>query len=140
MRPLLVIKLAVLLVYCRFLTFAPVRIWTSWLRFSRVDVLERRPVGGDLPSELWMIPGYIERLSRFAPWSNRCLPAAVATAIELRNRGLPSLLVLGVRWLGTGEHTLGRRIDAHAWLYVGAKVVCGRQGVNGHQVMVAWRI
>lgn len=140
MQPLLAVKLVGLLVYCRVLTLAPVHSWTSWLQLSRVDPFTARPTGGALPSELWIISGYIERLSRFAPWKNRCLPAAVATAIELRRRGFQSLLVLGVRWHGVGGRALERPIDAHAWLYVGNSVVCGRDGINGHTVLAAWLV
>lgn len=85
-----------------------------------------------------MVPGYLERLSRFAPWRNRCLPAAVAAALELRRNGVRSVLVLGVRWNRGGVSIPGSNISAHAWLYVGRSVVCGREGLDEHRALVAW--
>lgn len=139
MRPILALELSCILIFCRIITLAPVRVWTSLLQLSIEDHVSATSELYVLPEPLWVIPGYIERLSRFVPWTNRCLPAAVATGIALRWRGQKSLLVLGARLRCASDHSSTPAVNAHAWLCVGSTIVCGRKGIYGHGVLAAWR-
>lgn len=138
LRTVLALRLAGLLLYCRLLTLMPVQLWTSWLGFQRLTGVGHSISSPDFPDYLWTVPGYVEKISMYAPWRNRCLPAAVATAIELRRLGVRSILVLGVQWqppkAGAGVSIL----TAHAWLCVGRMIVCGREGLKRHIPLVAW--
>lgn len=57
--------------------------------------------------------------ARRLPWAPACLEQALAAALMLRRRGVPSRLCIGV---ATGD---GRGFRAHAWLTAAGGTVCG---------------
>lgn len=61
-----------------------------------------------------------------------CLPQAIAAKWMLRRRGLSSTLYLGLR---KGE---GLKLNAHAWLRVGDKILTGRAESFNHQVITTF--
>lgn len=60
----------------------------------------------------------IEWASRHTPWRSNCLAKALAGRAMLARRGVPAALVLGVK-------RSGERLEAHAWLYAGERIVTG---------------
>jgi hypothetical protein len=62
-------------------------------------------------------------LSRRLPWRCQCLEQALAAQIMLRRRNIPHTLYLGAR-LQQG------RLEAHAWVRCGGRLVTGDTGEN----------
>lgn len=141
-RAFALLWLLLLLIFCRVITLLPVKRWTSMLGFTLVDSSAHCKVAAtDFPSDLWFVPGYLEKLSSWAPWSNRCLPAAVAAGIALRHYRVSSRLVLGAR-LEVSSLAQNRKVElvAHAWLVVGGQVVCGRAGMSQDCALASWNL
>jgi len=61
----------------------------------------------------------IPRMGARVPWKGTCLVQALAAQHWLGRRGIASEIVLGAR--KTGD----KRIDAHAWLKAGDRIVVG---------------
>jgi hypothetical protein len=71
----------------------------------------------------------LDRVSRALPFTN-CLSRAMATACLLRRDGVPSTLTLGVGF------DPARRFEAHAWLDVNGRTVCGAFEASRHQALL----
>lgn len=56
--------------------------------------------------------------SRYTPWRSNCLARAIAAKIMLRRRKIASTLYLGLK-------KNADRLEAHAWLRAGEKIVTG---------------
>jgi hypothetical protein len=67
--------------------------------------------------------------SRHLPWNCTCLVQAMAGKAMLKRRGVPSTLYLGVA--KDGE----TRLQAHAWLRCGARILTGWQEMERFKVI-----
>ena len=61
----------------------------------------------------------LSRTASLLPWKNLCLSRSIAAFIMLRRRGIPAVLVAGVK-LSEGSTLL-----AHAWVHTGHGVIDG---------------
>ena len=61
----------------------------------------------------------IPRVAARVPWRATCLVQALAAKRWLHRRGIPTELILGAKEAGED------RIDAHAWLKVGERILVG---------------
>lgn len=80
--------------------------------------------------------------ARRLPWHPLCLEQALAAALMLRRRGVPSRLCLGVAVAGTkgsAGGVSGGGFRAHAWLTVADGTVCGGAAAAGFTPIVAFR-
>ncbi|HYM25131.1 MAG TPA: lasso peptide biosynthesis B2 protein [Vicinamibacterales bacterium] len=79
-----------------------------------------------VPGDTNRIAAAVTGVARRLPWMT-CLVEALAAQALLRRRGYESSMRFGVR---SGE-TVGRAIDAHAWLVCDGRVVVGDVDVDG---------
>lgn len=76
-----------------------------------------------------MVSRYIKTFSYIVPWDSKCLAQAAAGKILMRKKGFPATVYFGVK-----KGTENEKIEAHAWLRVGPKIVLG--GEIADQFMV----
>lgn len=60
----------------------------------------------------------IKNVSRYVPWTSNCLVQATVGKILLRKKSIESTVSFGVKKSGS-------KMNAHAWLTVGPKIVLG---------------
>ena len=70
----------------------------------------------------------IDFLSDKMPWKNTCLVRAIAVKLMLRRRKVKTTVYLGV-----GE--LEGKFEAHAWVKVGDRVICGETNKDSFKVV-----
>ena len=70
----------------------------------------------------------IPRMGARVPWRADCLVQALAAQRWLRNRGVATSLVIGIRKLTPAD------FEAHAWLMAGERVVSGGEVSSYHTV------
>jgi len=61
----------------------------------------------------------LSRMARLLPWKNLCLSRSIAAFVMLRRRGIPAVLVAGVK---LSENST---LVAHAWVQTGHGVIDG---------------
>ena len=71
----------------------------------------------------------IPRMGARVPWRSDCLVQALAAQRWLRNRGVATSLVIGVRKPTPAD------FEAHAWLMAGDRVVAGGEVSSYHTVL-----
>jgi hypothetical protein len=81
------------------------------------------------PELLDRISWAVATASRHLPWNCTCLAQAMAGKAMLKCRGVPSTLYLGVAKDGEA------RLQAHAWLRCGARILTGWQEVGRFKVI-----
>ena len=88
---------------------------------------------GGAPAELLdRISWAVAAASRHLPWDCLCLAQAMAGKAMLKRRGVPSTLYLGVAKDGEA------RLQAHAWLRCGERILTGRQGMARFTVIATF--
>lgn len=113
---------------------APFR-WTCWL-FGAVSAPRQDAAYGDAAygdavngergdlARAWVVTRRLKRAADRLPWSSTCLVRALAARILLARRGVRGATVrLGVR-------KEEGRIEAHAWLVLGATILLGGDGAE----------
>ncbi len=78
----------------------------------------------------WRIGRIAELVARFTPWQSKCLVQAILVRSLLGYYGVPYVMHLGARLTGEPSEAM----KAHAWVKVGAWVVCGREGHQAYAV------
>lgn len=109
---LLVVEAWTALMGARLLMALPYRIWRGWLMGMMGEGMDGAPDGGTR-AVVWAL----ERARRAAPGTS-CLTRALAAGWMLRRRGQPARVVIGVAMVSG-------RLEAHAWLELGATVIIG---------------
>ena len=62
----------------------------------------------------------IKRIQKYAPWRPKCYNLALTSIQILRKYEIPHQLYLGFRHQN-------KELEGHAWVKVGAKIVCGER-------------
>lgn len=75
----------------------------------------------------------IRTASASAPWQTKCLAQAIAAKAALRVRGVPSTLYLGVSRPGKAA-----RLNAHAWLRCGDRILTGERSSGEFTVIASF--
>lgn len=76
-----------------------------------------------------LVSRFIRNFSRMVPWDSRCLAQAAAGKILMRRKNIPGTVYFGVK---KGDDN--QKIQAHAWLRVGSKIILG--GKNASEFVV----
>ncbi len=71
----------------------------------------------------------VTRVAKYVPWRCVCLEQGLAAKMLLKSMGVPSTLVLGVRY------DAKKKINAHAWLRCEDTYVTGRKGTDQFNVL-----
>ena len=66
--------------------------------------------------EIRLVRRSISRAANVLPWRSLCLSRSIAEFIMLRRRGIPAVIMVGVRFSGHSS------LDAHAWVDAGLGV------------------
>src|SRR5262245_30209643 len=64
----------------------------------------------DRKEEIKLVRRSVSRAANILPWRSRCLSRSIAEFIMLRRRGIPAVMLAGVRFSGPSS------LDAHAWV------------------------
>jgi Transglutaminase-like superfamily len=106
------------------------------LPFSRIAVWLGRPETETAPGltsgqdrRAHRISWAVRAAARRVPGNNRCLVQALAAAALARLSRVPTTLYLGVARNGQG------RLEAHAWLRCGSRILTGRSGYRRFAVV-----
>jgi hypothetical protein len=74
----------------------------------------------------------VEAVARHSPIQFVCFPQAIAAKWMLRRRGLPSTLYLGAKIKEKDK------LDVHAWLRVGDRILTGGEQSRRHKTIVTF--
>ena len=101
----------------------PVRWWLRLFRTGAEPFREAEPARCEAtgPSVTRKVGRIVGKVVRYLPFRMRCLPQAMAAQWMLRRRGVPSVLVFGVRRSADAD----RRLEYHAWLTADEGCVVG---------------
>ena len=104
--------------------------------FERIHALLNRRFGNVGTKECLSFPQVrhhveqaVSRATRILPWQSACLTASIAECLMLRRRGIPAILVAGVKTLSDSS------LWAHAWVCPGAQDV-GQASISRDFVVV----
>jgi hypothetical protein len=67
----------------------------------------------DRKEEIKLVRCSVLRAANILPWRSRCLSRSIAEFIMLRRRGIPAVMLAGVRFSGSSS------LDAHSWVNTG---------------------
>lgn len=115
--------------------FVPARYWWRFLDTAEApprgqEAVRRGACDSNASRE---VARAVEKVALHAPFRARCLQQAMAAQWMLRRRGVPSVLVFGVRRGADAE----RPLDFHAWLTVGGECVVGGREVGSFKAFPA---
>ena len=119
-----------------------VRILVALLPFARIASMFRLKQGEDLApldealeEKAARVGRAVRVAARRLPWDSTCLTQAVAGAVLLRRRGIPSTFYLGV----AKDVTASEGLSAHAWLRCGDAILTGASGHERFAVVSAFK-
>lgn len=72
----------------------------------------------DLTNEIRLVTLSLSRAARGLPWKSLCLSRSIAAFIMFRRRGIPAVVLAGVKFEGSS-------LLAHAWVHAGHGVPSG---------------
>jgi hypothetical protein len=87
--------------------------------FKHIDRFLRAPwndrLEGDIvdDKEIMLVQRAVSRAANIFPWQSLCLSRSIAEFIMLRRRGIPAVVLAGVRFSGASS------LEAHAWVNTG---------------------
>lgn len=73
----------------------------------------------DPAGDIELIDLSLSRVANLLPWKGQCLSRSIAGFIMLRRRGIPAVMVAGVKFVGDSS------LLAHAWVDTGVGVIGG---------------
>src|SRR3974390_1025115 len=104
--------------------------------FERIHVLLKRRfrnVGTkeclSFPQVRYHVESAVSRAARNLPWQSACLTASIAEFLMLRRRGIPAIVVAGVKILSDSS------LWAHAWVGPSAQDI-GQESVSREFIVV----
>ena len=107
-----------------------------FVSFERIHALLNRRFGNvgtkecpSFPQVRHHVERAVWRAARSLPWQSSCLIASIAEFVMLRRRGIPAILVAGVKILSDSS------LWAHAWVCPGAQDV-GQASISRDFVVV----
>lgn len=121
---------------CSFLTLAKAAIVLLPFSFISKYILTKRlgkPYTKDIEQKyntLHKTTAYTYELSQYLPWKSLCLDQALAARWMLHRRKITTKLYFGVML----DHTIHKKVKAHAWLMVGEHCVTGH-GYESYRII-----
>lgn len=79
-------------------------------------------------SRALVISKAISVLNTRLPWESLCFPQAIASYLMLKSRSIPRTLYLGVK-------KFQGKLQAHAWVRVGDKIITGHGEIDQYHVV-----
>lgn len=126
LRAALLLTTAVVLV-----RLVPMRYWRARLTIAReaAPATWAGPIPGDHLELAERVCRVVRRTARNLPFPAECLPQAMVAQWILRNAGIGTQIHIGARPNPDGGAQ--SRLDYHAWLTLGDRVITGGQGQTG---------